>query len=272
MEFVGLVALGLAVGVYGTLIGAGGGFVLVPILLMLYPSGPDNKPETLTAISLAMVVANAASGTVAYAHMKRIHLRAGIYFAVATLPGAVIGAEIVKHIPRQAFTLIMSAFLLVIAAVLIVRPRDRRGGSDGAADPSLHSRSGWPVFPFNVPLGVAISFGVGFVASMLGVGGGIVHVPAMVSFLHFPVHVATATSHFVLVFTALAGVLTHLADGTLKGADLLHRVLPLVIGVVPGSQVGTRLAKYVHGTLILRLLGAAMAIVAIRLLCSRSGL
>ena len=63
-DYFWLIGLGLGVGLYGTLIGAGGGFVLMPVLLLLYP---EMKPENLTAISLAVVFFNAASGTESYA-------------------------------------------------------------------------------------------------------------------------------------------------------------------------------------------------------------
>jgi uncharacterized membrane protein YfcA len=72
MDMIGLIALGFGVGAYGTLIGAGGGFVLMPILLLLYP---DDRPELLTSISLAVVFFNTLSGSEAYAMMKRIDYR-----------------------------------------------------------------------------------------------------------------------------------------------------------------------------------------------------
>jgi len=84
-----LIAFGFGMGVYGTLIGAGGGFVLMPLLVLLDP--PQN-PERLTSISLAVVFFNAVSGSEAYAHMKRIDYRSGIIFALAMIPGAILGA------------------------------------------------------------------------------------------------------------------------------------------------------------------------------------
>ena len=84
-----LVAIGFGVGAFGTLIGAGGGFILTPILLLLYP---HDSPQTITAISLAVVFFNALSGSTAYARQRRIDYRSGVVFAVATLPGAVGGA------------------------------------------------------------------------------------------------------------------------------------------------------------------------------------
>lgn len=96
MNYGWLLLLGLFVGAYGTLIGAGGGFVLVPILLLY----PDESPEIITSISPAVVFFNAASGSAAYARMGRIDYRAAAVFAAATVPGAVagIGGGIV-HVP-----------------------------------------------------------------------------------------------------------------------------------------------------------------------------
>jgi uncharacterized membrane protein YfcA len=271
MEWTGLLVLGFAVGVYGTLIGAGGGFLLVPILLMAYPG---KAPTTITAISMAMVLANAVSGAVAYARMGRIHYRAGIMFALATVPGAIIGAKVVDFIDPRTFAIIMALFLLAIAAFLILRPREEskllvqgNGGGD-ALLPGVKPPP--PDFPFNARLGVLLSLAVGFIASMLGVGGGIMHVPALVSLLRFPVHVATATSHFVLVFTALAAVLTHAFDLKLGTQDLIQFVAPLAIGVIPGAQLGAMLAKKVKGPWILRALGIALVLVAARLLMTKA--
>src|SRR5262249_1850524 len=97
---IGLGLLGLAVGVLGTLIGAGGGFLLLPVLLFLYPG---ESPAVVTAISLFVVCANATSGSIAYARMRRIDWRAGMVFAAAGLPGAILGAWTTRFLPRRAF-------------------------------------------------------------------------------------------------------------------------------------------------------------------------
>src|SRR5262249_20739425 len=88
--FFGLFALGASVGAVGTLIGAGGGFILMPVLLVLYP---EEIPEILTSISLAVVFANATAGTIAYARMKRVDHRSALVFAAGAAPGAVRGAS-----------------------------------------------------------------------------------------------------------------------------------------------------------------------------------
>src|SRR5262245_41136174 len=101
------------------MIGAGGGFVLVPLLLLLYPSA---DPDFVTSISLAVVFFNAASGTAAYVRQKRVDYLAANLFALATIPGAIAGALVIGYIPREAFDVIFALLLLAIAAFLLLRP------------------------------------------------------------------------------------------------------------------------------------------------------
>ena len=101
-------------------------------------------------------------------------------------------------------------------------------------------------------------------AGLLGIGGGIIHVPVMVYIMCFPTHVATATSHFILIFTGATGTLTHLGQGSF-GSDWAI-VLWLAIGVVIGSQLGARLSKRLHGRVLIRLLAVALAITGLRLI------
>src|SRR5258708_35296862 len=106
-----LAPLGFAIGLYGTLVGAGGGSLLVPALLLLFPK---ESPATITAISLAVVFFNAYSGTIAYIRMGRVDYRAGTLFTFATLPGAAGGAMLVCELPRTVFEPILGSLFLAI--------------------------------------------------------------------------------------------------------------------------------------------------------------
>jgi uncharacterized membrane protein YfcA len=181
-----LCLLGFAVGVFGTLVGAGGGFILTPVLLLVYPK---STPALITAISLIVVFFNAGSGSVAYARQKRIDYRSG---------GVVVG----------------------------------------------------------------------FVSSFLGIGGGVVHVPLLVTVLGFPTHIATATSHFVLAWMALVATLTHVVAGTFHGGVGLRRAAALSVGVVFGAQLGAILSQRLSGTVIQRLLAAGLLVLGLRLVLS----
>jgi uncharacterized membrane protein YfcA len=263
------IPIGFAVGAYGTLIGAGGGFVLVPLLLLLSPSDP---PAAVTAASLVIIAANAASGTAAYARMKRIGYKTGILFALATIPGAVIGSVLTGLIPRRAFGLVFGVVLIAAAAFLIARQFGKRGPGEtpkpaagrGVVETVVDREGNAYPLSYDVRLGMGLSLLIGLFSSMIGIGGGIIHVPVLAYLLGFPLHVATATSHFILAFTAAAGAATHVADGTFP-TDLL-RLAYLAAGVVPGAQLGALLSRKVSAPWIMVGLSAAMGLVGIRLI------
>jgi uncharacterized membrane protein YfcA len=86
----------------------------------------------------------------------------------------------------------------------------------------------------------------------------------MITVLRFPIHVATATSQFTLMFMSGEASIVHLLNGELVGDNVLRAVL-LTIGVVPGAQVGARLAQRFHGPSIARMLALALVFIGARL-------
>ncbi len=110
---------------------------------------------------------------------------------------------------------------------------------------------------------MVLSFFIGILSSLAGIGGGLIHVPVLTHMFGFPVHVATATSHFVLVFTALAGVIVHILDGTWPVHPL--RDACMAVGVVGGAQLGAFLARKLSSRWILLGLAVALGIVGVRL-------
>ena len=108
--------IGTGVGTFGTLVGAGGGFVLVPLLALLEPTLPTNA---ITAMSLAVVAMNATSGAIAYARQRRIDFRSGAIFAAATLPWSIGGAYISRFVGRDVFDLVFAALLIGLAIFVV---------------------------------------------------------------------------------------------------------------------------------------------------------
>lgn len=261
------VLLGIAVGGFGTLIGAGGGFLLTPILLICFPSMPA---ESVTAISMITVFFNSGSGSAAYAYMKRIDYKTGFIFAVATLPGAIIGTMLTGQVSRQLFNCIFGVFMIVFAIVIILKshmgnssaPIDREGHF--RAKRNLTDRDGHEIsFSFNMAAGILISLFVGLVSGFLGIGGGIVHVPALV-LLGFPTHFATATSHFVLVFSSAISILVHLGEGSLTQNTVMS--LSIACGTVAGAQIGARVSRHLKGSVIMLCLAIALIFAGVRIL------
>ena len=261
-----LVPLGFVLGAYGTLVGAGGAFILVPILLLLYPQA---NPETITSISLAVVFFNTASGSLAYAGSKRIDYKSGIMLSLATVPGAVLGALVTPYVPRGTFDALLGAVLVLAAAYIFGWPNPSSlplGKASGSRSRRYLVDLGGNVYEFsyNPLLGLALSFVVGFLSSLLGIGGGVIHVPMLIKLLGFPAHVATATSHFMLAIMSLAATLVHIGTGAF--AHGLYRTIVLSLGMIIGAQLGAILSGKLRGSLLVRGLAVALGLVGVRLL------
>jgi len=264
VEWFWLIAAGLMIGAYGTIIGAGGGFILVPLLLLVYP---HESPDAIASVSLAVVFFNALSGTFAYARLKRVDYGSGLLLSVATIPGAILGALTTGLIPRRPFDVLVGVLLIAVSAFLMMRPAAEAGEYSGRfrfARRMVDRDGTVNIWSYNPILGFALSVVIGFLSSLLGIGGGFIHVPVMINLLNFPVHVAAATSHFTLTVMTFVGSIVHLVTGTLSGTA--QRVVPLALGVVVGAQVGARLAQRLHGAWIVRALVLALVFVGLRLI------
>ncbi|MEO8721806.1 MAG: sulfite exporter TauE/SafE family protein [Ginsengibacter sp.] len=268
-----LILIGFLIGTLGTLIGAGGGFILVPLLIILRP---DFTSETITAISMVVVACNAISGSVAYMRTKKIDYKAGIIFALCTIPGSIFGVLTTKIIPRGLFDLIFGFVLIALALFLFFK-----GGKKETVDKPSKIHKGWIHrhlvdkwgqnydFSYDLKLGMILSLFVGYFSPLLGIGGGIIHVPAMTEWLLFPVHIATATSHFILAIMSTVSVIVHYLQGNYNDPLIMKIVIGLVIGVVPGAQLGAYFSRRMNGKYIIKALAISIGIVGIKILFSR---
>ena len=181
--------LGLFVGTFGTLVGIGGGLICVPIFIFFLSDGGIypyfHTAAQITGTSLVIVCANALSGTFAYIRQKRVYFAAAVPFALATLPGAFLGSYIVDDFTGPMLYISYGSFLLLMALMMYWNAMNKKHAD-------VHTLPA--NFTFNRSLGVGASAGVGFISSIFGIGGGVIHVPLMVYLLGFPVHVATASS------------------------------------------------------------------------------
>ena len=274
----GLFALGLGAGCYGTMIGLGGGFVLVPAFLLL---GFDSRVAAGT--STAVVLANGISGTISYLRQRRVDVRSGLVFGIAGIPGAWLGGVLDQHISQRMFSMLFCALLLWVGIRLVTTTARTHGELE---DEAFDARDDEPrpgllddadrgvlvrdfrdaqgvrhTYRYNLAAAAAVSMAGGFIASTFGIGGGIVQVPAMLLF-GFPIHVATATSHFVIALTALVGTASHAYYGDVAWST----AATVAAGAIVGAQIGARLARRVPAAPLMRLLAAAVFLTVARLL------
>jgi uncharacterized membrane protein YfcA len=231
------------------------------------------QPEIYTAISMAIVAVNAISGSIAYARSGRIDFKAGLLFAFFTIPGSILGVLTTQFIPRHLFNIIFGILLVLLAVYLLfrnnesIKPAVVDNGQRRWKHRELEDAGGIKyLYTYNQTRGILISMLVGYISPVLGIGGGIIHVPALIQWLHFPVFIATATSHFILAIMASVSVIVHAIKGSYSDPKILHMVIGLTIGVIPGAQIGAWFSHKIKGQTIIRVLAICLGLVGIRIL------
>lgn len=247
LEAAVFIALGLVAGTYGALVGVGGGLLVVPVLLVM-----NVAPNAAAGTSMAVVLANAASGSVSYLRQRRVDIRAAIVFSVAGLPGAVLGGLVDQYVPPRLFSLLFGALLLLVGLRLFLKPGQDTEGAAPVVTPS--NTAG-----FSPVRASAIGLVAGFLASMFGIGGGIIFVPTMALLFGFPAHIATATSTFIIALTAIFGTASHAYYHDVRWGP----AIAISIGAIAGAQIGARLAPRVRVPQLMRLFSLAVLLAAL---------
>jgi uncharacterized protein len=242
LEFSCLVFVGsLVAGLVGSLTGLGGGVVLVPLLTLFF------KVDIRYAIgaSLVSVIATSSGAAAAYVKEGFSNIRIGMFLEIATTLGALAGAIIAVWVPTSAIATIFGLVLLV-SAFLSRKPRspkERNAPPDPLAT-RLHLNGSFPdlegVRNYNVqrvPAGFGIMFGAGALSGLLGIGSGAMKVLAMDQAMKIPFKVSTTTSNFMIGVTAAASAGVYLSRGYIDPG----LSMPVMLGVLAGSLVGTRI-------------------------------
>jgi uncharacterized membrane protein YfcA len=233
------------------MVGLGGGFVLVPILRLVFGLEPAEAAGT----SLALVVANSASGAFTYFLQKRVHVKIGLLLALGGLPGSILGAVVAARIPAIAFDWIFAALLLAVTVDIYVNRKSRLAGRVDIADIGAIKGMSYRV-------AVLVGLGVGFISSLFGVGGGVVVIPSLLYLSQLPAHAIAATSHFAIFLTSPVGLATHAIQHDIALAD----VIPLVLGGLLGGPIGARLSLRVSGPRLMSLVSIALVVAAAALI------
>lgn len=253
---------GVLIGVVGTLIGAGGGFIHVPVLMIFYGFSPQHAIGT----SMAVVMLNAISGTFAYIAQKRIDYEIGLKYAVAASPGVLVGALLSQFFTVGSFSVIFSLLLMILSYYLfsgkefyVVRTKVAQAPNTRYLKDATGEEFSYAP---DMSVGFSASILIGVFSGLFGIGGGIIHVPLMYSVLGIPVHIATATSHFILAITSFLGCIVFVGLGYV---DLDYAVL-LGIGTIIGASFGAWLSLKTHPDIIKKVIALCLLLLALRLL------
>ena len=230
------------------MVGLGGGFIAVPVLLLFFGLPPAQASGT----GLALVVANSGAGAFTYLLQKRVQVRIGLLVAAGGFPGSILGAIAAAHISAQLFDWLFALLLIGVAIDMTLNRKKRLAGRDE------HTSS---VLDMPWYRSLTLGFAVGIISSLFGVGGGVVLVPSLLYFSDLPAHMISATSHFGIVLTSPVGLAMHWWQHDIHWAF----VAPLVLGGILGGPIGARLSLRLDQTRLMVLVAAALVVAALAL-------
>jgi uncharacterized membrane protein YfcA len=251
--------MAVAVGCLASMVGVGGGFLVVPMLVLVWGLSMQNAAGT----SLLMIVFTSSSSTLAYSRQKRIDYRLGAILALGTIPGALVGAYLTSLLESEILEGLLGIFLLGLAVRMLLARElpDRRPDLEETSTRKVDAHG--HVFEYNAKpnRGFPGSFLAGMTSGIFGIGGGTLIVPLLRLGLSVPMHIAVPTSMFMMIFTSIAAGMTHAALGHAR----LDYAIPLILGIVIGTQIGARLAKRTKARVLEKLLGFCLLIVGFRM-------
>ena len=216
--------IGLAAGIFGGLIGLGGGLVMIPLLVGWLKLDQCRAHGT----SLAVLVFTGVSGAMTYGWHGNVNWPAAIALAVPAVVTAAAGARLADRLPDWKLKRTFGFFLILCSALLLIRP----------LLPSISEG-----LPMHILLAIFLIVGAftGFLSGLMGVGGGTVMVPAMILLAGFSQHLAQGTALLVMVPAGLVGAWTHWKLGNVS-SGLLYGMIP---GILAGTFMGGSLAQFI---------------------------
>lgn len=275
------ILLGMCSGAYGVLIGSGGGFIVAPLLMIIFHMDHNMAVGTsLVTVSLASL-----SGSIAYFRLRRVDMRSAVLFSIAAIPGTILGILGLKMVTGPSFQIIFGCFLSIIGVFILFKPNDTKStyqSSDNQPhifQDTLTTRSRFfgtirrkiithddtsYEYSYNQSFAIMTNGMFGFVSGFLGMGGGPLRTPTLVYLFNFPVYVATATSVVAQAIYTSVGTIGHIID---QNVDLVTACL-VGIGMIAGAQIGARLSQRLQSTWILRLLGLSLLTISSQLILS----
>jgi len=286
-----LAAGGVAAGVFGALLGLGGGILIVPLLTV----GFEVPFRAAVGISLVCVIVTSSAAAGVYLERRVANMRLGMFLELFTAMGALVGGLIAFALPARLLEGLFAALLVYTAWSMIRREHqpDRAAGPSPAtgdcsadpadlrdpADPAEAAGRPVPAASFaatlagpgyrvgRLPIGVAGSLGAGVVSALLGVGGGIVKVPLMHLVMGLPLRTATATSNMMIGITAAASATVYL----LAGAIDPYVAGPTAAGVFVGALAGARIAPRIDVRVLRLAFVAILLLTAIQMIARAVG-
>ncbi len=261
VEFLALIGLGLAIGVYATAVGAGGGFLFTPVLLARHG---EAEPAEIALASMCLVIALSGLSTIRLARDQRVDYRAVAMAAAIAVPAGLLGATGTARLPRELFAAGFTVLLVGLGLYLVWRPSGDAGAVGRRGWRRMRRDSEGQLWLYWIPVRRTLA-AVGLTAvvtALAGIGGGLFFSVLAVRVMRMPVWLAIPASHAIVVCIAVAVAIYHTA--TQQFGDPLLDVPALMIGALIANPVGLRISARVSESGLARLLALGMFAVAAR--------
>lgn len=268
MEIVILLILGLLAGTIGSLVGLGGGIIIVPALLFLGGATSlmsEVTPQVAAGTSLLVIIFAGLSSTIAYYKQKTVDYKTGLILFIGGGPAGILGAWVNKQLNVDAFSLWFGFFMIFISFVLMFKDKFKplkRNSNKGIWYTYKDSAGIEQTYGFHPAIGISIAFVVGFLGGLLGIGGGSLMVPALILLFHFPAHTAVATSMLLLFLTSITSSITHIYMGNVNWLF----GLALIPGAWIGGKIGPKINQKLPSKIVVILLRIVLIIVGVQLI------
>lgn len=211
--------IGGATGLLSGFFGVGGGIVLIPLLIFLLKL----EQHRAHATSLAAIFIVAGAGLIRFAVAGEVNWGVGLALGLGGLFGSTFGARTMQRMSPLVLRFVFSGVLTVVGVAMIFRPTDYTSDTNNTG-------------LFTLLVAILIGFGSGIISGMIGLGGGVVLVPAMVLLLGIDQHLAQGTALFVMLFSTSAGTRIHIRHRRLNlGDSLLLGIGGAIISPLAGS-------------------------------------
>ena len=254
---------GAGAGVLGALLGLGGGVFLVPFLVLVL----HLPMRYAVGISLTTVIATSTVVTSGRLGRSVVNLKLGMLLEVATTAGGLAGGLIAAMTTAATLQRLFGVVCLLSALAMLSRLERRNVILDEHADPGslggqYHEDESGGVVTYQVkrvPLALGVSFVAGSVSSLLGIGGGILKVPALNAWCGVPLRAAAATSAFMIGVTATTGAVIYYG----RGEIIPWMASATVLGVLAGSHTGFLIGERAKAKWLKVLMAAVLVVVAV---------
>ncbi|MFD2615131.1 sulfite exporter TauE/SafE family protein [Paenibacillus gansuensis] len=244
MTIVILLLIGLVSATFGSIVGLGGGIITVPALMYLGPvlMGREYSATEAVGTSLTVLIITALSSSLTYMKQKKIDYKGGWLYFAASGPASMLGAALTGVLNPDRFQLIFGFFMLAMAGLLIARDYIKPFQIDWSIKRSFTDAQGQTYhYGYTILSALLLGFLVGLVSGLFGIGGGSLFVPVMVILFGYPAHIATATSMFVIFFSAILGSSVHMWNGDVDWMS--------VAALAPGAWIGGKAGAWIAGKL-----------------------